>query len=206
MSVPSVVRTCVFSLAVTVSVAPSAVVIASSGTPTGESAYEGPGTATAEDAVSTYMNSLAASDLDAMVSSFAVETYVEHFDLRAYLELVRVYSLPGNPLLVPAETPFSAALGVEQRHSSVIDQILFQYLALVDPKLDLATSVNVSDETVLDDFYSSLSSAVSTLDTTEVASFTFVPLADVDAAAAEDYESERNQANLDSRPRSSRRR
>ena len=145
------------------------------------------------------MNGLADSDVDAMVSSFAVETYVEHFDLRAYLELVRVYSVPGNPLLVPAETPFSASLGVEQRHSSVIDQILFQYLALVDPKLDLATSVNVSDETVLDEFYSSLGSAVSTLDTTEVASFTFVPLADVDAAAAEDYESEQNQANLDSR-------
>ena len=38
---------------------------------------------------------------------------------------------------------------------------------------------------------------VAALDTAEIGSFTFVPLADVDAAAAEEYESEHNQTNLD---------
>ena len=143
------------------------------------------------------MNGLAAGDLDAMVSSFAIETFVEHFDLRAYLERLQVYSATVTPVLVPAETPFTRALGVEQRHGDVIGQIRYQFLALADPELEPTEVINLTDEATLEDFYTSLVAAVAEVDLAEVGSFTFVPMADVDPAAAENYESEQNQANLE---------
>lgn len=169
------------------------VVTATSGTPT----YEGPGAASAEDAVTTYMDGLAEADLEAMVSSFAIETYVGNFDMRAYLERIQVYQLGAMPLYLPPDSPFTKALAVEQRHNIVVEQVLFQTLRFVDPDLEPTEGVSLSDEAELEEFYSHLASAATTLDTTEAASFTFVPLAEVDPEAAEDYESERNQANLD---------
>ena len=128
--------------------------------------------------MSTYMHGLAEADLAAMVSSFAVETFVDHFDLHAYLDWIGVYSAAATPLLVPPETPFSRALGVEQRHGDVIDQILGQYLALADPDLDPSEMVNLTEDAALDDFYTDLVAAIAAVDTTKAASFTFVPLAD----------------------------
>ena len=148
--------------------------------------------------MSTYMNGLAASDLDAMASSFAIETFVDQFDFRAYLERIRAYSAAATPMLVPPATPLSRALAVEERHGDVIGQILYQYLALADPAFDPFETVVLSDDAVLDDFYNGLTTAVASVDMADASSFTFVPLADVDAESAERYESEQNQANLDS--------
>ena len=199
MSVPRVLRTGLIVLAIATT-AGSSTAVASGDTstpPASPAGYEGPGTASAEDAVATYMDGLAAADLDAMVSSFAVETFVEHFDFRAYLERIQAYQLAAMPLLLPPETPFTEALAVEQRHNNVVQQVVFQSLRLVDPELDMTQAISLTDETELDEFYSGLASAVAALDTAEIGSFTFVPLAEVDPAAAEDYESEQNQTNLD---------
>ena len=182
----------------TVATIASSAVVATSEPPPPEAAYEGPGSASPQDAVSAYMNGLAAGDLDAMVSTFAVETFVDQFDLGAYLERIGVYSATVTPVLVPAETPFTQALGVEQRHGDVIGQIRFQFLALADPELEPTDVVNLSDDAALEDFYTSLVAAVAEVDLAEIGSFTFVPMADVDPVAAEDYESEQNQANLES--------
>ena len=197
MSMPKVLRATLIA-AVVVATPAWSPVVAAIGTPLPAS-YEGPGSVSPEDAVSTYMNGLAAGDLDAIVSGFAVETFVENFDLRGYLEWIGVYSTSATPLLVPAETPFSQALVVEERHGDVIGQIVYQYLTLSNPELDPSETVVLTDDATLDDFYSSLVSAITTIDTSEVGSFTFVPLTDVDPAVAETYESERNQTNLDTR-------
>jgi hypothetical protein len=201
MSMSRVLRTGLTAMVVaaTMMTVASSAVVATSVPPAPSTAYEGPGSASAEEAVSTYMNGLAAGDADAMVSSFAIETFAEHFDLRAYLEWIGAYTLGATPILVPAETPFAAALGVEQRHGNVINQILFQYLGLIAPDVDPSLTVNVTDDTTLDEFYGDLDTAVTALDTSEIESFTFVPRAEVDPAAAEAYESEQNQANLDRR-------
>ncbi len=191
MSVPRVLRASLAALAVTLSVAPS--VAATSGTPT----YEGPGAASPEDAVTTYMDGLAAADLDAMVSSFAIETYVDNFDMRAYLERIQIYQLGAMPLYLPPDSLFTEALAVEQRHDTVFHQVLFQALRLVDPDLEPTEGVSLTDPAELEEFYNHLAAAAAALDTSEAASFTFVPLAEVDAEAAEDYESEQNQTNLD---------
>ena len=99
--------------------------------------------------------------------------------------------------MVPAETPFSRALGIEQRRGDVIGQIVYQYVALADPELVPNQTINLTDEAALEDFYSGLASAVAAVDTADAGSFTFVSMADVDPDAAADYGSEQNQANIE---------
>ena len=183
--------------AVVTTVASSAVVATSVPPPPAATTYEGPGSASPEDAVSSYMSGLASVDVDAMVSSFAVETFVDHFDFLAYLERLGVYSATFTPVVVPAETPFARALGIERRHGTVTDQILFQFLALADPELEPTEQVLLNEDVTPEVFSGSLAAAVGAVDLAEVGSFTFVPMADVAPEAAEVYESEPNQANLE---------
>jgi hypothetical protein len=171
--------------------------VASSGPPTADAAYEAPGSASPEDAVAAYMNALAAADLDAMVGSFAVETFVDHFDLRAYLERVGVYSAVATPLQLPPDTPFTRALDLEQRQGAVVDQVRRQFVTLADPALDPTEFIALTDDAALDEFYTNFVAAVEAVDTQSARSFTFVALEDVDPASAARYESADNQANLD---------
>ena len=101
------------------------------------------------------------------------------------------------PLLVPPATPFTRALDVEQRQATVVGQIARQYLGLAVPDLDLTQTVNLPDDSSVGDLSTELTTAVTGVDLSGVGSFTFVPLADVDAAAATNYASEQNRANLD---------
>ena len=181
--------------AVVTTVAPSA--LATSVPEPPAATYEGPGSASSEDAVSTYMNGLASVDVGAMVSSFAVETFVDNFDFLAYLERLGVYSATITPVVMPAETPFARALGIERRHGDVTNQILFQFLALADPELEPTEQVLLTDDVTPEDFSGSLASAVGAVELAEVGSFTFVPMADVDPGSADLYESAQNQANLE---------
>ena len=48
--------------------------------------YEGSGWNTPEDAVLHYLDGLKEQDLDKMISAYAVESYIDHFDPQAYLE------------------------------------------------------------------------------------------------------------------------
>ena len=187
----------VLAAAATAMTLTSGAVVATSVPPASAATYEGPGSASPEEAVSMYMDGLAGADVDAMVSSFAVETFVDSFDFRAFLERVGAYSAAASPLLVPAETPFSRALGIEQRRGDVIGQIVYQYVALADPELVPNQTINLTDEAALEDFYSGLASAVAAVDTADAGSFTFVSMADVDPHAAADYGSEQNQANIE---------
>ena len=114
-----------------------------------------------------------------------------------YLARIRAYSPFVAPLLVPPATPFTRALDVEQRQGAVVGQIARQYLGLAVPDLDLTQTVNLPDDSSVGDLSTELTTAVTGVDLSAVGSFTFVPLADVDAAAATNYASEQNRANLD---------
>ena len=145
------------------------------------------------------MGAMAAGDLDQMVATFAIETYVDHFDMAAYLNWIRMYAPATSPLMVPAATPFGRALDVEQRQANVVDQIGRQYLSLVEPALDLSQPMVLTDDSAADDLSAGLDAAVGALDTSGVGTFSFVPLDKVDPDAAQLYDSAQNQANLDSR-------
>ena len=64
----------------------------------GSSKVEGRGYKSPEDALLAYADALKAGDVTKMLSTFAVETYVENYNLEEYLNLTRVYN-PGNMVL-----------------------------------------------------------------------------------------------------------
>ena len=59
--------------------------------------YEGEGFATPEDALACYMEGLKNLDFEQMMSAFAWETQMEHYDLRVFLERVGAYQATMRP-------------------------------------------------------------------------------------------------------------
>jgi len=85
-----------------------------------------------EAAVVTYLEGLRDSDFDRMVGAFSLETHVEHFDLEAFLEHLRIYQLHFAPL--PEVNEFTRAMNIELRRSMIVGQIRGQHLALNHPE------------------------------------------------------------------------
>lgn len=94
--------------------------------------FEGEGYAAPEDAALAYAEAFARGDVMGMVSTFAVETYVEHFDAKAYLLDRQGYSTHyADPLLaIPLETGYGQALRVTDRASGILDSFDQQYAAM----------------------------------------------------------------------------
>ncbi len=145
---------------------------------------EGPGSASAEDAVTEYLSAFAAGDLAGATAAFAVETFVEHYDFEAAIEWQRFYQSYGIGIPLPAGDPLNTAFNVEQRRATVVNQILNQYFALLNPELDRTQGQMVDDAA---EFTESLSAAMSSGSLAGLADFEFVALEDIDADAAELY-------------------
>ena len=93
---------------------------------------EGQGYASAEDAVSAYLDALSKADLDAMISTFAIESYEKHYDLEAMIERVTVYT-PGLTLNLPSDNEFTKNINIKQRQGYVVREIKSQYMTLFVP-------------------------------------------------------------------------
>ena len=63
--------------------------------------YEGDGYATADEAAVAYANAFARGDVMGMLSTFAVESYVDHFDSEAYLSYIRIYRPTNAQAMLP---------------------------------------------------------------------------------------------------------
>ena len=59
--------------------------------------YEGEGFAAPEDALACYMEGLKNLDFEQMMSAFAWETQMEHYDLRVFLERIGAYQVTMRP-------------------------------------------------------------------------------------------------------------
>ena len=88
---------------------------------------EGPGYDTPEEAAEAYLTALRDQDVDAMVSTFAVESYVENFDLEAWCERLQCYA-PNFEMKFPNSNEYNADLNLATRQAYVINQIANQYL------------------------------------------------------------------------------
>jgi len=96
-------------------------------TPASVSGFDSP-----EDAVVAYLEGLRDSDLDRMISTFALEPHVERFDLETFLERLRIYQHPMTPL--PDANEFAMAINIELRRAAIINQIRGQYMVLTHPE------------------------------------------------------------------------
>jgi len=100
-----------------------------------ESRIEGPGFDTPEAAAMAYLEGLKAGDLDQMISAFAIESYVEHYDWAADVARSGQY----QPNMVVFNCPFPATdqLGrqacIAARQSAVINQVIMPLAAHATP-------------------------------------------------------------------------
>lgn len=99
---------------------------------------EGPGFDTPEAALAAYIKGLRSMDIDAMISAFAVETYVRNFSLVNYIERSGMY----NPNIgyTPVISDFSYQLNVEARRSEITNQIRHHYMVLQGSKAALGNA------------------------------------------------------------------
>jgi len=107
---------------------------------------EGSGFETAEDAVMAYLDALRETSLDGMISTFAIESHAENFDLVAQLERLQAF----HPSIIfqgqlPTTTHFTTAIASHGRQAQVAGQIMMQHSTLFFPHL-----VDEGRPTVLD--------------------------------------------------------
>lgn len=88
---------------------------------------EGPGFATAEEAVVTYLNCINEGDVTGAIATFAIETYVDKYDT---LESVKNYlsAMPSNIQTIPVSGELSRGVLIEMRRNEIAEGIYSMYL------------------------------------------------------------------------------
>lgn len=94
--------------------------------------YEGPGYDTPEDAAIAYLYGLRDRDYLSMISTFAIESYIDNYDLNAFLARVKSYTLSFE-VRIPTNDKESRELNILYRLSKVVDMMLMQYLYITIP-------------------------------------------------------------------------
>ena len=97
--------------------------------------FELPGFDTPEEALTAYLEGLRDSDLDRMLSAFAIEVMAENYDFAAMLERLQVYS-PSLTFRMPNANDLALAMNVEARRSEVVHSIIMQQLSLTEDFMD----------------------------------------------------------------------
>lgn len=90
--------------------------------------YEGRGFATPEDAARAYLTGLKEQNLKKMISAFAIESLVDHYDFEALLLRLRVYVSDSFEIKLPDAGAFARDVNIMNRLARVSQTITNQYL------------------------------------------------------------------------------
>ena len=118
---------------------------------------EGPGFDSPEAAAAAYIAGLQHNDLREMLDAFAIETYVEHYDVVALAQRLGAYVFTSMPL--PPLDDFARQVNVEARRGEIVTAIRWQYASLmIDPDqadalYDTAPIKDVDANDFLRDYY-----------------------------------------------------
>jgi hypothetical protein len=93
------------------------------------SRIEGAGYSTPEEAVRAYIEAFKNADVATMISTFAVETAVANYDLKAQLERLRSFN-PHIGQALPASNPFTSDINIYRRQGDIARGIGLQYMAI----------------------------------------------------------------------------
>lgn len=118
----------------------------------GTATIEGTGFATAEDAAKAYLTGLQNQDMDAMLSTFAVESYAAHYDFAALVERLKSYQ-PNFEMRLPGTNEYTQRLNIEGRRNQIVNQIIFQYMIYNTPdELNDYSPVTFEDAAAIAEF------------------------------------------------------
>ena len=109
--------------------------------------YEGPGFASPEDAVHCYLEGLRNGDVQQMLSAFAIETYVDHYDIIAACRRQGLYQ-PNMPISMPNSSPLWRNINIESRRGDLVKYINFQAKYYSLPPFDFSEPYFLKEEIV----------------------------------------------------------
>ena len=94
------------------------------GTETGS--LEGPGFDSAEEAVSAYLEAMKKGDLEGMLATFAIETYVAEMDAQADLARMGAFQ-PGYGMRMPLGGDYQRQVAVAVRYGQLAERLAYQW-------------------------------------------------------------------------------
>lgn len=89
---------------------------------------EGKGFDSPEAAITAYAEAMKTGDVDKILATFAVETYVENFDTEKYLDTIGMYSVYSVPL--DSIDAYTQSLSLIQRQYDISRNLTYMYLSL----------------------------------------------------------------------------
>lgn len=92
--------------------------------------FEGKGYNTPEEAITAYAEAFKDGDVDKMISTFAVESYVDNFDLEKYTEQNGIYLFNNNDVSLPNDSDYKVSINHYTRLSRITQQIINGYYVL----------------------------------------------------------------------------
>ena len=84
---------------------------------------EGRGFSSPEAAITAYVKALRKGDVEKMISTFAIESYVENYDLEDAIAFTNYYQYYNTDVGFPEGAAYTRQLNIHTRHDSVVMQI-----------------------------------------------------------------------------------
>ena len=142
---------------------------------------------TPEEAIIAYLEGLRDSNMDKMLSAFAIEVYIENFDFESQVDRLGAHMLHMDVGL-PNANEFATSVNVERRRGKIVEQIYLHNFVFADIYLDGRPEIVEDASTFTREFEADLNRP--NFQTLEVLGF--IP----PEAFNEIYLDERNQENL----------
>lgn len=116
------------------------------------SSVEGRGYNSPEEAFLAYTEALKAGNVSKILSTFAIETYVENYDLEAYLDNVGSFSMAQG--VMESNTPYAKEVNLITRQYQIIQQLrnLYAVIALGGDSINQPIVFNGTPYNDVDDF------------------------------------------------------
>lgn len=92
--------------------------------------FEGKGFSSPEAAITAYAKAFKKGDIDKMISTFAVESYVEYFDLEEHMALVGYYQFYNTEVGLPNDSSYKEQINCYSRTTYITQQIKNGYFTL----------------------------------------------------------------------------
>ena len=161
--------------------------------PAAADTWEGPGWDTPEEAVLYYLEGLKEQDLDKMIGAYAVETYVDSFDMAAQIGRIGVFTMSMMPRM-PNTGSLLRSINIEDRKREIVQSVYLQLTSVCLPEADFSYPVNLTggDGDEAKTFVEQLEEAYGAVDFGALRVVGFIPPETI----SEVYASDRNQEML----------
>ena len=102
---------------------------------------EGKGFSSPEKAALAYLEAMRKGDVDKMISTFAIESYVEAFDFEDYLQKSPFFNASPSGMFLPEGGAYRESLNDHTRYMQVFSDVYYGYFTLIDFDTSVSTKL-----------------------------------------------------------------